>query len=1013
MGLFQQSVLNKYVRDLDANVVSNAFKMFTNIFSDPIKQRNILNSKEEQYQEGFLRELFVDVLGFILNPNPNFNLITEKKNENNNKKADGAILDGLKVMAIIELKSTKTIDLGTIETQAFGYKNNQQGCKYVITSNFQKIRFYIENTINFEEFDLFNLSYDNFQILWVCLNKDSLMNDIPYQMRLLSNTAEENITKKLYSDYSNFRINLFSDIQAKNGLVDKLLLFKKTQKLLDRFLFLFFAEDKGLVSPNWTRKILNDWTDLKDKFDNYVPLYDRFRKNFEYLNSGFRSKDIDIFAYNGGLFAPDSLLDALIIDDQILYHGTIKLSNYDFDTEVDVNILGHIFEHSLNELEHIQDEGKSHQNERISKRKKDGVFYTPKYITKYIVENTLGAICNAQKEKIGILDEDFEFIPLKSSKILTKKREFQNNQLNQYREWLLKLRILDPSCGSGAFLTQALDFLTFEHRKIDELKASLLGGSIVLSDIENTILERNIYGVDINDEATEIARLSLWLRTARRGRKLNNLNNNIKTGNSLINDALIANEKAFIWQNEFREVFEQGGFDVIIGNPPYGAQVSEIEKRYFDVNYTITQYNYDTYSFFFELCMKHLLKPSGILGFITPNTFMVLENGEKLRKLLFMENTAITLVETLDAFSDAVVETMVSIFSRSIPSLDNRINILTKTKANIDLPIENYNQNFLALKDILSSNKLITNYRASTNSFSLRKKIFSNSVPLTSIAKIITGVKPYQVGKGTPKQTRDIVNQKSFTAFEKRSEKWLPVIRGTQVLRYKLLNNNEFIYYGVWLAEPRTIDIFRGEKLFIRRTDDKLLVAYDDQDSISINSAHVLKIKNTDEHDYKTLMALLNSKLMKWVFQFENFHMVNKPLAEIKVIFLERLPIKIPIGSKFLHQTSNDLISLFHELETVENSLNSVLSSKFEDPTWLKKFKNWTKLSDTTFLKYFESQQVTVSRQAEWLDFFRSQKTKALLLEERITTIQSQIDNVIYKLYNLNEEDIEMIESIY
>lgn len=1011
MGLFQQSVLKKYIRDLNVNVVSNAFEIFTSIFNDPIKQRNILNSKEEQYQEGFLRELFVDVLGYVLNPNPNFNLITEKKNENNSKKADGAILDGLKVLAVIELKSTKTIDLSTVEAQAFGYKNNQQGCRYVITSNFQKIRFYIENTINFEEFNLFNLSYDKFQMLWVCLSKDSLTNDIPYQMRLLSNSAEENITRKLYSDYSNFRINLFSDIQAKNGSVDKLLIFRKTQKLLDRFLFLFFAEDKGLVSPNWTRRILNDWTDLKDKFDNYVPLYDRFRKNFEYLNSGFKSKDIDIFAYNGGLFAPDPLLDSLVIDDQILYNGSIKLSNYDFDTEVDVNILGHIFEHSLNELEHIQDEDTSLHLENISKRKKDGVFYTPKYITKYIVENTLGAICNTEKERIGISDEDFQFIPSKASKTLTKKREFQNNQLNQYREWLLKLKILDPSCGSGAFLTQALDFLTFEHRKIDELRASLLGGSIVLSDIENTILERNIYGVDINDEATEIARLSLWLRTARRGRKLNNLNNNIKTGNSLINDPLVANEKAFIWQDEFKEVFEQGGFDIIIGNPPYGAQVREIEKRYFDINYTITQYNYDTYSFFFELCMKHLLKSTGLLGFITPNTFMVLENGEKLRKYLFMENRAITLVETLDAFSDAVVETMVSIFSKSLPNLDDQINILTKSKANGDLPIESYNQNFLALKDILNANKLITNYRASANSFLLRKKIFADSVPLVSIAKIITGVKPYQVGKGTPKQTRDVVNQKSFTAYEKKSEKWLPVIRGTQVLRYKLLNNNEFIYYGPWLAEPRTIDIFKGEKLFIRRTDDKLLVAYDDQDSISINSAHVLKIRNTDEHDYKALMALLNSKLMRWVFQFENFHMVNKPLAEIKVVFLERLPIRTTSNSEFLHQLVSDLSRWMTELEKTENSFLSILSSKFEDSTWLKKFKNWTKLSETTFLKYIESQKVTVSKQAEWLDFFRSQRTTALLLEERIASTESQIDDAIYKLYNLSEEDIKIIES--
>ncbi|OAQ38146.1 hypothetical protein A5893_15190 [Pedobacter psychrophilus] len=416
MSLFQKSVLNKYYNELSISEIQDSFKRFQSVFNNPAKQENILNAKEEQYQEGFLRELFVNILGYRLYPDENHNLITEQKNEGNSKKADGAILNGLVVTAVIELKSTKTIDLANIESQAFGYKNNQQECKYVITSNFKKLRFYIDNAVEFLEFDLFNLAFEDFKLMWVCLSANYLLKNIPAQIKEASNHQEEKITKQLYSDYAKFRNELFNDICIKNTDHDKLFLFKKTQKLLDRFLFLFFAEDRGLVAPNWTRKILQDWTDLKDRYDNYIPLYTRFRKNFDYLNTGYHGKDGEIFAYNGGLFAPDEVLDSLIIEDDLLYKGSLKLSNYDFDSEVDVNILGHIFEHSLNEIDEIQASLEEVKVEKVTKRKKDGVFYTPKYITKYIVENTIGTLCKDEKVKLQLIEEDFEFIDAKQVK---------------------------------------------------------------------------------------------------------------------------------------------------------------------------------------------------------------------------------------------------------------------------------------------------------------------------------------------------------------------------------------------------------------------------------------------------------------------------------------------------------------------------------------------------------------------------------------------------------------------
>lgn len=1011
MSLFQKSVLNKYLKSLNTAELDVAWGKFRDHFQNPAIQNNILHAKEEEYQEGFVRDLFVNILGYTLKPQPDFNFVLEQKSSSDATKSDGAILSSNgDVVAIIELKDATTTNLGKVEKQAFGYKHQHKDCRYIITSNFKQLRFYINDAIQFEAFDLFVLTRESFAVLYCCLHQSAIHNDVPLKIKEQSLEVEENITKKLYADYSGFKRLLFEDIVLKNSQFDKLVLFKKTQKLLDRFLFILFAEDRLLLPPNSVRVILQQWEKLKE-LDSYVPLYARFKKYFGYLNTGYQGNQYEIFPYNGGLFLPDEVLDNIVVDDQLLYDSCRQLSNYDFESEVDVNILGHIFEHSLNEIEEIENQINAGENilteKKISKRKKDGVFYTPRYITKYIVDNTLGTLCTQKKAELNIIDE--EFAP--------QKRKANTQQLLQkletYRAWLLQLTICDPGCGSGAFLNQALEFLIEEHRYIDELKSKLFGDLMLLSDVENSILENNLFGVDINEEATEIAKLSLWLRTAKKGRKLNSLNHNIKCGNSLIDDPKVAGEKAFKWEEEFPEVFAKGGFDVVIGNPPYGAEVNQVEKEYFGVNYKTTQYNYDTYKFFFEIALHKFLKPYGVLGFITPNTFLVLENGLILRKFLFEENQAVILVETLDAFSDAVVETTIGIFVKRKPCPNDLILVLTKLKSQRNLLIENYKISSFKLSDVLDSEKLIFNYRASQKEFDFRNKIFDQSFPLSDYAKITTGVKPYQVGKGIPAQTREIVNVKPFTSNLKLDDTWFPIIRGTQVLKYNLLFDNEYIKYGPWLAEARNFHLFQGEKLFIRRTDDKLFVAYEENNTVSINSAHVMKLKESKSIDYKYMLSVLNSKLLTWIFRFENFHMVDKPLAEVKVVFVERLPILLPSNQLPFITKADIMLSKNKELHQLKQQFLQLLQNKYENITFSKKLQNWPELSFNEFLKEITKQKIklTLPDQAEWMHYFEDEKKKAKNLMDILSKTDKEIDFMVYSLYRLIEEEIAMVEN--
>ena len=369
MALFQQSVLKKHIETLNNAVIAQKWEKFQAHFQNASIQQNIRNSKEEQYQEGFFRDLFVTIFGYILNPAENFNLTTELKNITNSKKADGAIVIQGKAIGVIELKGTDTTDLAKIEAQAFGYKSNQPGCNYVITSNFEKLRFYIDNTTQFEEFNLFTLSKEQFTTMYCCMDWDSISTNVPTNLLNQSVSKENAITKQLYNDYSTFKRSLYNNLVALNPQHDKLELFKKTQKLLDRFLFIFFAEDRLLLPTNLIRRINKEWENLQ-KMRISVSLYNRYVTYFNDLNEGAKvtlpafgkktgeaiEETHEIFAYNGGLFKNDEFLDNLKINDQLLYEHTHKMSDYDFQSEVDVNILGHIFENSLNEIDEIKSE---------------------------------------------------------------------------------------------------------------------------------------------------------------------------------------------------------------------------------------------------------------------------------------------------------------------------------------------------------------------------------------------------------------------------------------------------------------------------------------------------------------------------------------------------------------------------------------------------------------------------------------------------------------------------------
>lgn len=1057
MTTIQNSVLKKFYAAQDDEQVQEAYNKFRSHFLDSSMQDEIRRMNEEEYQDGFLNDLFVNILGYTLRPYDGYQLIREKKNQNDAKKADGAIQKDGHIIAVIELKGTSTKDLSKIDDQAFGYKRNHPGCDYVITSNFEKLRFYIRNAVDKVEFNLFTLTLDQFKLLWLFLQKDNLLSGIPLKVKEESLLEEEKVTYRLYNDYSAFKSDLWNDMCQNNPETDELELYKKSQKLLDRFLFIFFAEDKGLLPPNSISVIVDDWNKLKD-LDAYKPLYSRFQKYFGYMNDGFKGKNYEIHAYNGGLFKADPLLDTLTITDELLEKNVLKLTEYDFETEVDTNILGHIFEHSLNDIENVRAQLAGEEVDKSkTKRKKDGVFYTPKYITKYIVDNTVGKLCEEKKQELGIDEEEFAKDRKGRRKDTIKKLDAL---LKDYREWLLQLTICDPACGSGAFLNQALEFLMAEHRYVDELESQLLGYAMVFPDVENHILERNIYGVDINEESVEIARLSLWLRTAKKGRKLTSLSSNIKVGNSLIDDPEVAGVLAFNWQEQFPTVFEKGGFDVVIGNPPYVRKQGLMEHypemcEFYEYKYVSATANYDIYALFMERSYD-LINSAGEVSFILPHKFLVADFGVGIRTFFKSKKAVKSLVHfgSEMVFADASTYTCIINLSKS-----ERTKLLFKKVKPLEVSAP-FSWDYTFYDDLSEENWDLQSQLV----FELVQKLYKQPYTVADVFdRIFQGIASggdkffslMQVSQG--EYYSEMLEK--VVAIESGIVK--PFVKGNQVSRYEKVNTDFYTLFPYSVvngkATPKTFkeieDQFPKAAVYYRECESFLRerekgrfnndeewflfsrkqgisgveypkiitqeislgcnMTYDEKGEYYHATTIYSFVRNKAfEVDEKFYLGILNSKVM-WFFLKNTGTELRGGYFRFKTNYLKPFPLpEIPQNADELIVKVNRILSVNEELQKVVGSFVELVGSNFPIDKFPKKLQNWPELEFKGFLAELKKKKVklTPEEKAEWLDYFNKKKTEANALQAEIDRIDKEIDQMVYELYGLTEDEIMIVE---
>jgi len=579
-----------------------------------------------------------------------------------------------------------------------------------------------------------------------------------------------------------------------------------------------------------------------------------------------------------------------------------------------------------------------------------------------------------------------------------------------------------------------------------------------LSDVENSILENNIYGVDLNDESVEIAKLSLWLRTAQKGRKLNSLNNNIKCGNSLIDDPEVAGEKAFSWEKEFPGVFpplegDQGGgqsqkrgFDVVIGNPPYVR--AELLQDYIEYlkKYEVFNSASDLFAYFYELGIKLVLPEKGLMGFIS-NTFDKTTAGQILRQYLQTHTTLKNYIDftEVQVFEGATTYPVIVTIQRKEPSKGTNFGYVKIPRSSQSTVIEidyhttiNVNQTSLDSSSwsFLSNDqgKIIRKIKKYKTVRDIYGKCYYGVKTALNEAFIVNNkwpisnhIKPILEGKEIKKWNTPSAEQK-LILFE---SKWTRKMYGTddeqvllnnlkidfpeifeQLIPFEEKGKNRFDKGDYWweLRNCAYYDLFEKPKIIFPNLQNSNKFSFDSQ-GVYVNAPAVFLPTES-----KALLCVLNSKLI-WEFLKSICVVRSGGYIEVKPQYFEQLPVPEITNESQFESTADLIISITARVQSLNAKFQDYLAHIFKIDNLSKKLQNWHELTFSDFIKELnkaiktaKGTPLTKKDEFEWMELFEENKKKAQELKSQIDQTDKEIDKMVYELYGLTEEEIQIVE---
>jgi hypothetical protein len=1063
-NLFNQSLMKKYANNkaFDLNVSKHDF----------------IKKHAEKVENGYFKSevssylYFYDFLKEVLGYEREENILFDKKEDIGRGKSEFALKSGDNNFMVIELKDQTTDldkpqnrvnDKRTPIDQAFDYAQHSDvnnPIDWIFVSNFKEFRLYNytkrSNTcICFTHDDL--MDKEKFKFFMVAFSKQSYIN-YRYPDKLLKETLviEKQLESNFYKLFHETRLMLIRELEEFNHF-NRVDAVHYAQLILNRYMFISFAEDTGLLTSQIsTDTIVNP---IKEGDLKYGGVWQSLNKLFRYINDGNEYKHIP--AYNGGLFEKD--LDFIKIRDTVedqelfkdvwqdwkfdlydkdikhllepygdevnpIYKNLLTISSFDFSSELDVNILGHIFENSIGDLEELKEDVKG-------RRKKEGIFYTPEYITDYVCRNTI----------IPYLSKSG-----KSNTIEGLISEYWGSAIQELDQKVKNIKIVDPACGSGAFLSKGADVLLEIHQSIHEElykdEKSTLIPYFDPIDRRREILLNNIFGVDLNEESVEITKLSLFLKVCQKDKKLPALDANIKCGNSLIDDPLYT-DKPFYCEKEFKEIFKEGGFDVVIGNPPY-VQHRKL-KSYspaFKTKYQTYTGTSDLYVYFYEMGIK-LMKESGILAYISSNKFIKTRYGLKLRK--FLSNYCIKQIIdfTESHVFSVLVASCILIISKKTSNKFILISSVNDTITKYNNLEEFVNQNNSKIASKLLDEHIWLLEDPLKLKIKTKIELRSDKILDYSNIKIFRGIT-------TGFNDAFIINKSTRNELIKKDTKNKSVIKtllhGRDIKRWDYVYNGKFMLYIPWefpidnyqeiknyllkfegnlKKRPEVqsgrikwfalsryasdyIEEFKKEKIIWGLINSNWAFSYDNEGYYLPSNAYML---TSEGIPIKYLITLLNSKVNRFYFDFVGsmtaggaFTLNRNSISELRIIipsekkqtpFIKKADLVLNLKLKLHNEVTSFLDWLMHTFSIEKLS---------------KKLEKYYELSLEIFLDEVRKKKVDVKSRKNYQTFKNEYEESLAVIKpllQQIKETDAEIDRMVYELYGLTEDEIQIIEN--
>jgi len=826
-----------------------------------------------------------------------------------------------------------------LQTKKYAWNNTDQIVYFAAVTDFQEFRFYDASRKPDPKHPevglIFSYTYDKYPSqkaladLWL-LSRESIVSGT--LDKLISPSVRAARTKtpldqEFLNDLTYWRGRLAKSVYKAHPDFSPTDLNSVIQVFLDRLIFIRIAEDRGALPPNRLREIERVWRDEGKERPITAELLPLFREiNIDLNGEIFKPHKCEEVKWESGLLA------------EIIEEG---LEPYNF-AQIGVELLGSIYERYLGKTIRVT-ASRAIVEEKPEVRKAGGVYYTPKYVANYIVSNTVG-------------------------RLIKGKTPTQ----------IAKIRILDPACGSGSFLLNAYQYILDYHldwyKRHSQKKAlgqlTLLEGEWKLSIREKArILKNNIYGVDIDPQAVEITMMSLYIKLLegekslpQKSALLPTLSPNIRCGNSLIRPGIGDKElfkdndrvyeiRPFDWWSKregFGEILSGGGFEVVIGNPPYVRphNIPADIKKILWATFTTFVAKSDIYSCFMERGLE-LTKPGGAFSFIVPQTWTSLESFTKIRKFILDHAKVIKLVQLpKKVFADSTVETCIFVFerTRSKPKQKQEVQI---EKLDPNGKVENVRA--FSQRKIEETHLFNFQLHGREDSQAIIRKIKKAGTPLEEYVKFVYGFKT--------------ADDEKFIHSVKKHKESKPFIRSAGIHRYWYDNPEEYVWYVPELmvknrrtARPGEAERFESEKLMVSRMGKELIATYD-FGGLYVKDAMLLLSKS--QISLKYLLGVLNSRLLNYYYQefFVTIDVLKNALLSLPIRVIDPNNAE----DKFHH---DEMVKLVDEMLFLQSNRQKMKSS-----------------------------------------------TKIAQIDKRINLLDEQIDELVSLLYGLKEEEKGLIDS--